>query len=508
MAVVPGHTNVYVSGFPDGIDDMAFKAMFESFGTVVSTKTFPSKLGPDADLGCFGFVKFQTAEQAQLAISTMNGFEQSNGRKLHVQLAAKQDSGTVARPTSAPKTVELPGQSTQLGLLSIANQQSQLSALVNRWNVAEDQPCLDDETDVAVSGLPEETTEIVLKGLFDQFGNIVSTKVTPGAPGTGKNGVVRFSEMQEAQNAVALMNGHNYNGFVIQAAIKARAVAVDAFGAAALAGTAAATEYSPNLFGQAAIADTSALASSNGVPSDQLYIKGLPAAITDEEVAVVFGAYGTLLSAQAMKSASFDEASALVRMSSVEEAQWMVDNLNGNIPQGLSNPVSVKFAGSGKSPTVGALVAAGGLVPSAGPVRTQAELHRASPYGATVDLAALAAAPAAGPSKVKAAAKPELMKAVSSAVSKLKGFTGDPQANLYVQGLPPGADDLYMYQVFAPFGALTDVNVMTNPDGNCRGIGFVKFGIVADAQLAIAALNGNPLPDGNIIYVSVKREKH
>merc|ERR1719188_33379 len=32
-------------------------------------------------------------------------------------------------------------------------------------------------------------------------------------------------------------------------------------------------------------------------------------------------------------------------MGSEQEARWMVDNLNGNIPVGLSAPIIVKFAG-------------------------------------------------------------------------------------------------------------------------------------------------------------------
>merc|ERR1719277_2562163 len=41
----------------------------------------------------------------------------------------------------------------------------------------------------------------------------------------------------------------------------------------------------------------------------------------------------------------------MIRFSSVDEAKWLVDNLNGNIPEGLTEAVQVRFAnapGAGK----------------------------------------------------------------------------------------------------------------------------------------------------------------
>jgi len=77
------------------------------------------------------------------------------------------------------------------------------------------------------------------------------------------------------------------------------------------------------------------------------------------------------------------------------------------------------------------------------------------------------------------------------------------QRNLYVSNLPVDADDLYLYKAFAYHGAIENAHAMTSENG-CTGTGFVKFRHSHEAQEAVQALNGMQLPDGNLLYVSVK----
>eukprot|EP00747_Dinoflagellata_sp_TGD_P022248 gnl/TRDRNA2_/TRDRNA2_128996_c0_seq1.p1 gnl/TRDRNA2_/TRDRNA2_128996_c0~~gnl/TRDRNA2_/TRDRNA2_128996_c0_seq1.p1 ORF type:complete len:153 (-),score=28.95 gnl/TRDRNA2_/TRDRNA2_128996_c0_seq1:204-632(-) len=76
-----------------------------------------------------------------------------------------------------------------------------------------------------------------------------------------------------------------------------------------------------------------------------VYIKGLPAGITQEQVKTIFGAYGTIVSCKVLASTT-DTCPAMVLFEKQEEAQWIVDNLNNNLPQGLTSPIMVKFATS------------------------------------------------------------------------------------------------------------------------------------------------------------------
>merc|ERR1719217_1468531 len=93
--------------------------------------------------------------------------------------------------------------------------------------------------------------------------------------------------------------------------------------------------------------------------SDNLYVKGLHPDVTEEFLKEIFGQYGLVNQLKVLpRDPSKPEAAAMIRMGSVEEAQWLVDNLNGNIPQGMSTPVTVKFANS--SPKGGDMMGKGG----------------------------------------------------------------------------------------------------------------------------------------------------
>ena len=66
---------------------------------------------------------------------------------------------------------------------------------------------------------------------------------------------------------------------------------------------------------------------------------------TSESAKQVFSQYGavketTVLPVLAGKTA----AAAFVIMETLEDAKWIVDNVNGNVPQGLMSQVTVVFA--------------------------------------------------------------------------------------------------------------------------------------------------------------------
>jgi len=67
--------------------------------------------------------------------------------------------------------------------------------------------------------------------------------------------------------------------------------------------------------------------------------------------------------------------------------------------------------------------------------------------------------------------------------------------------LPGTADELYVYKVFSPFGALDSISVK---QGEGWAIGFVKYTTNEEAQAAIAGLTNCLLPDGSMLKVSVK----
>lgn len=115
--------------------------------------------------------------------------------------------------------------------------------------------------------------------------------------------------------------------------------------------------------------------------TDNLFICGLPLDISPEKVKETFAQYGTVTSLKILPDrVGKSDKSVLVRMADVPEAQWLVENLNGNIPTGLTNPVSVRYANNRaqKAKELGLPKLGPGSYGASPSYNTSA---RASPYG-------------------------------------------------------------------------------------------------------------------------------
>merc|ERR1712083_935371 len=75
---------------------------------------------------------------------------------------------------------------------------------------------------------------------------------------------------------------------------------------------------------------------------DAVLVADLPMGIDDATLTSVFGAYGMITSHQLLPPTATG-GQAVISFSSLEEAKWCVDHLNGNIPQGLSTPIRCLF---------------------------------------------------------------------------------------------------------------------------------------------------------------------
>lgn len=84
-------------------------------------------------------------------------------------------------------------------------------------------------------------------------------------------------------------------------------------------------------------------------PVEEVIISGLPSDATPESVKSVFGPYGTILECDMVASAVGPGSSARMKMGSTGQAEWLVTNLNGNMPVGLESPINVVYAQVGKS---------------------------------------------------------------------------------------------------------------------------------------------------------------
>ena len=79
--------------------------------------------------------------------------------------------------------------------------------------------------------------------------------------------------------------------------------------------------------------------------------------------------------------------------------------------------------------------------------------------------------------------------------------------NIFVGNLSFGATEDSVRSMFEAYGTVDRVNLITDRDtGRARGFGFVEMSVNADADRAIAELNGREL-DGRALNVNEARPK-
>jgi len=227
-----------------------------------------------------------------------------------------------------------------------------------------------------------------------------------------------------------------------------------------------------------------------GIPSDNLFISEIPGEVDQAKVENIFGAYGTIANVKFLPGQG--KHAALVRFQTVEEAKWIVDNLNGNIPQGISTPVQVKYANSSSK---------GGGGWNNGPAGKGAE-NRYTPYGK--------GGATAGKGQAGSIASDTSIKLLKKGLQMAEALPGGKWSNdngaLWIGGLPNDTTDLDLYYIFATFGSIPagGVRAMLNEDGSCKGFGFVNYIEPKAAQSAIDTLHGTELPDGALLEVKMK----
>ncbi|ELK08079.1 ELAV-like protein 1 [Pteropus alecto] len=174
---------------------------------------------------------------------------------------------------------------------------------------------------------------------------------------------------------------------------------------------------------------------------------------------------------------------AFIRFDKRSEAEEAITSFNGHKPPGSSEPITVKFAANPNQNKNVALLSQLYHSPArrfGGPVHHQAQRFRFSPMG--VDH-----------------------------MSGLSGVNVPGNASsgwcIFIYNLGQDADEGILWQMFGPFGAVTNVKVIRDFNTNkCKGFGFVTMTNYEEAAMAIASLNGYRLGD-KILQVSFKTNK-
>eukprot|EP00408_Alexandrium_pacificum_P008423 CAMPEP_0171231890 /NCGR_PEP_ID=MMETSP0790-20130122/40128_1 /TAXON_ID=2925 /ORGANISM="Alexandrium catenella, Strain OF101" /LENGTH=140 /DNA_ID=CAMNT_0011698113 /DNA_START=63 /DNA_END=485 /DNA_ORIENTATION=+ len=74
-----------------------------------------------------------------------------------------------------------------------------------------------------------------------------------------------------------------------------------------------------------------------------IFIADLPTDMDDAQLAEVFSQYGTVAWSKMMPNKGKPSSAAIVEFATLDEATWVVENLNGNVAQGMTTPIQVHF---------------------------------------------------------------------------------------------------------------------------------------------------------------------
>lgn len=377
---------------------------------------------------------------------------------------------------------------------------------------------------VFIGDVPVGADEDMLHKVFSVYGAVADVKVLPPrTAGTKGAALVRFEALDTAQWLVENVNGNIPQGMSEPVYVTfaktgkswgggdkswgggdnggwGKAAAPGAFNASSgpYDGGAKASNYS----------------AASPPASEKLFIGDVPVGMDEETFSQIMSKYGTVVDVKMLPARALGEkGSALLRFSTVDEAQWVVENINGNIPEGMTEALYICFARNsgrgGGSSASNAAVSALNLGPFAAALQTAAR-GLAAGKGASKGVAA-ATVKGGGGSKGRSWGPSgnditEVVRGILRSGS-LPGSGKKPDSNtVQVTNLPSNTVDLDLYKLFAPFGAVAvnGVKAMLNEDGSCRGIGFVDYVDTASAVAAIETLNGTILPDGSELGVQIR----
>ncbi|XP_076051670.1 ELAV-like protein 1 isoform X9 [Oratosquilla oratoria] len=223
--------------------------------------------------------------------------------------------------------------------------------------------------------------------------------------------------------------------------------------------------------------------SSEAIKGANLYVSGLPKSMTQQDLEGLFRSYGSIITSRILcdNITGLSKGVGFIRFDQRVEAERAIQKLNGTIPDGATEPITVKFANNPSNNNKAVPPLAAYLSPLArrfgGPIHHPAGRFRYSPVSG----------------------------------DNLLGNSLLPASSswcIFVYNLAPETEENILWQLFGPFGAVQNVKVIRDLQTNkCKGFGFVTMTNYDEAVVAIQSLNGYTL--GNrVLQVSFKTNKH
>ncbi len=265
-----GQGNIFIKNLDKTVDTRTLHDTFSQFGNILSCKVAMDDQGVSKG---FGFVQFETAEEANEAMAKVNGMVLED-KKLYV----------------GP-------------FLPRGDRESSTSE--RRF------------TNVYVKNIPDDVTDDKFESTFKEHGEITSAKVMRKEDGTSKGfGFVNFKEPEMAKKASEAINGSKcWGGDKVIYAGRAEKE----------------NERKEKLKKKYDSIRMERLKNNQLV---NLYIKNLDDSIDDDKLRSIFESYGTITSAKVMKDKDRPEISkgfGFVCFSAPEEATRAVTAMNGQM---------------------------------------------------------------------------------------------------------------------------------------------------------------------------------
>merc|ERR1712212_1392267 len=242
--------------------------------------------------------------------------------------------------------------------------------------------------------------------------------------------------------------------------------------------------------------------SSEAIKGANLYVSGLPKHMTQPDLERLFSCSGNIITSRILcdNITGLSKGVGFIRFDQRVEAERAIQKLNGTIPEGATEPITVKFANNPSNNAKAIPPLAAYLAPQAARRALGAALHpasRFSPYGLPTGLdlglnLKEGYSPLAG----------DLL-AGGSLLSGMAATNGSGWC-IFVYNLAPETEENILWQLFGPFGAVQNVKVIRDLQTNkCKGFGFVTMTNYDECLVAIQSLNGYTL--GNrVLQVSFK----
>lgn len=316
----------------------------------------------------------------------------------------------------------------------------------------------DRKTNLIVNYLPQTMTQEEIRSLFSSIGEVESCKLIRDKV-TGQSlgyGFVNYHRQEDATKAISTLNGLRLQNKTIKVSY--------------------------------------ARPSSEAIKGANLYVSGLPKHLAQPDLERLFSSCGNIITSRILcdnitggsKDGSVPGLSkgvGFIRFDQRIEAERAIQKLNGTIPEGATEPITVKFANNPSNNAKAIPPLAAYLAPQAARRALGAALHPASRFRYS---------PLAG----------DLL-AGNTLLPGMAATNGSGWC-IFVYNLAPETEENILWQLFGPFGAVQNVKVIRDLQTNkCKGFGFVTMTNYEEALVAIQSLNGYTL--GNrVLQVSFK----